>query len=397
MVGRFGKHGFVLLCVVASWSSQVWAGDVEDAEKAETARQEAFRSGMEIIVNDLNESRYDTFLGVIDKQELINRIFGLRLIDPRAKKQFNENLEYTWDPLIIQQLRETDDGLKVTLLGVESRGSHGRAAVRFDLPKLQFNYHEYDLRLDAEGRMFIVDWMDYLDGMPFSRNVGEGLVTVLASKQALRKLLDFKNPNERELFQLGELLKAARDRKLDRYLEIRDGMNERLQRQRIVVETTVHVARQVRQRRQMIAALEIMSEYYPDEPLYSLMLLDYYFPARKYEEALQALQRMSDRLGFPDAAMDARMSAAALVLDKPQDALAYAEKALEREPGLELAWWSALNARADLADFAGSVAALQRLEGEFGYELGPKALGKNRSYAQLLDSSEYKSWRESLE
>jgi hypothetical protein len=85
-----------------------------------------------------------------------------------------------------------------------------------------------------------------------------------------------------------------------------------------------------------------------------------------------------------------------LVMDKPQEASMYAERALELEPGLELAWWSALSVRAKLIDFAGSVEALQRLEGEFGYELGPEALKKNPGYAQLLDSTEYKSWRESL-
>jgi tetratricopeptide (TPR) repeat protein len=232
--------------------------------------------------------------------------------------------------------------------------------------------------------------------MRYSESVGRALVVAAPSKPALRKLLDFKNPNERELFQFGELLKAARDRRLDRFLEIRDGMGERLQRQRIVVESAVQVARQVRKRRQMIAALQIMAEHFPDEALYSLMLLDFYFPSREYEKALQALQRLDDRLGFPDAAMDARMSATELVMDNPQEASMYADRALELEPGLELAWWSALNVRAKLSDFAGSVEALQRLEGDFEHELGPDALKKNPSYAQLLDSTEYRRWRESL-
>ena len=135
------------------------------------------------------------------------------------------------------------------------------------------------------------------------------MVMAAPGKPATRKLLDFSNVSENELFQFAELLKAARDRKLDRYLEIRDGMPERFQRQRIVVETNVRLARQARKRRQMVAGLAIMAEHYPDEPLYSLMLLDLYFPARKYDEAFRRLQRLSDRLGVPDAAMDARMSA----------------------------------------------------------------------------------------
>jgi hypothetical protein len=191
----------------------------------------------------------------------------------------------------------------------------------------------------------------------------------------------------------GELLKAARDRRLDRYLEIREGLEERFQRQRIVVESSVQVARQVRKRRQMIAALKIMAGYFPEEPLYSLMLLDYYFPSRMYEQAFLALQRLAQRLDVEDAAMEARLSAATLVMGQAQEAAAYADNALQREPTLELAWWSALNARAAQADFAGCVEVLKTLEGEFGYDLGPEALQKNPAYAQLLLSDEFKAWK----
>ena len=377
--------------------SPVRADEREDAEKAERARQEAFRSKVEVIADDLNRSSLEGFIRSIDRGDMIDRIFGLRLIDQKVKKKFNENLEFSYEDMIASAFPIPEDGLKATLLGVESRGDLGRAVIRFDYPDFEFAYHEYDLRLDENGRVIIVDWTDFLRGMKFSDSIGRSLVLAAPSKSALRKLLDFQNVSERELFQFGELMKAVRDRRLDRYLEIMEGLDQRFKRQRIVVESSVQVAREARKRRQMVAALAVMADYFPGEPLYSLMLLDHYFPSRKYKEAFQALQRLSDRLDFQDAAMDARMSAAALVLDQPQDASAYADKALEREPSLELAWWSALNARANLSDFAGSVEALQRLEGEFGYELGPEALGKNRSYAQLLDSTEYKSWRESLE
>jgi tetratricopeptide (TPR) repeat protein len=264
------------------------------------------------------------------------------------------------------------------------------------LPKTSFNYHEYDLRLNGDGTVIVRDWTDFLDGSLFTESVGQSMVMAAPGKPAARKLLDFANVSENELFQFAELLKAARDRKLDRYLTIRDGMQERFQRQRIVVETNVHLARQVRKRRSMIAGLVIMANYYPDEPLYSLMLLDLYFPTRKYEEAFQALQALSDRLDVDDAAMLARLSATALVMERPQDAVDYADAALALEPTLELAWISAFSARAALSDFAGAVEAAKKLKAEFGRDFDPETLGKVKSYAQLLESGEYKGWRESL-
>ncbi len=78
-----------------------------------------------------------------------------------------------------------------------------------------------------------------------------------------------------------------------------------------------------------------------------------------------------------------------------QDAAGHADRALQLEPGLELAWWSALNARATLQDYAAAVEALEFLESEFGYELTPEALGRNPAYRGLLASAEYSAWRES--
>jgi len=384
-----------VLCFVAlmSWSMSSLADAADDAARAEQASKEAFRAGMEQIVADLNSTLFDSFINAIDRQDMVDRIYGLRLIDQNVKKAFNESLDYSWGPLLIAQFGDTDDGLKATLLGVESRGNRGRAVVRFDLPKFQFDYHEYDLRLDEKGRMFIVDWTDYLDGESFSEGMGIYLVAAMPGKPAMRKLLDFRNVSEAELFQFGELLKAMRDRKLDRYLEILGGLPEKLQRQRIVVESTVHLARSLRKRRPMLDGLKTMATYYPDEPLYSLMLLDHYLPARKYQEATEALLRAYRKIGFDDAAMEARLSAVALVMGNTQDALAYAERALQLEPGLQLAWWSALNVRATLADYPGCIGALKVLEDDFKYELDAKALGRNPIYKGLLASDEFRAWR----
>ncbi len=389
------RRALLTLLALSSCAPFGWADELEDAEKAELAKRQAFHAAMDAIVRDLNTTWYESFVNSVDQRELLDRIYGLRLIDQQVKKSFGENLEYSWEKMLISAFPETDDGLKATLLGVESRGNRGRAVVRFDLPKYQFNYHEYDLRRDDSGRVYVLDWTDYLEGKKFSDNVGESLVAGMPSKPAMRKLLDFRNVSEVELFEFGELLKAARDGRLPRYLEILDGMSERFQRQRIVVESTVHLAKRVRRRREMLAGLETMARYFPNEPLYALMLLDHYFPARKYEEASAALLGAYDKLGFDDAAMEARLSAAALVMGNTQDAMAYADKALELEAGLELGWWSALNARATLEDYAGAVEALQVLESRFDYELTPEALGRNPTYRGLLASAEYEKWLKS--
>jgi hypothetical protein len=379
-----------VLCLLAAAAAA--QSDISEAEQAELARQESFRAGMADIVDDLNRRSFDRFVNAIDQQALIDAIYGLRLIDQQVKKQFNDNLANSWGSMVSGSYRAQEEALKVRLLGVESRRNLGRAVIRIDLPKFQFNYHEFDLRLTDDGRVLITDWVDYLQGKRFSDDVGDSLVMAAPSNSAMRKLLDFRNVTDQELFRFGELLKAVRDRQLPRYLEILADISERFQRQRIVVESTVHLARTVRKRREMIAGLRTMATYYPDEPLYSLMLLDHYFPARKYEEASNALMMTYRKLGFDDSAMEARLSSAALVLGNAGDAAGHAERALQLEPGLELGWWSALSARVAIGDFAAAVEALTTLEDQFGYQLDADSLKKNAAYRDLLASAEFREW-----
>jgi tetratricopeptide (TPR) repeat protein len=383
---------FATLCVVAH------ADEVEDPAEIEARKQEAFQAGAASIVDDLNYEFFDSFVGAINQQDMLDRIYGLRLIDQRIKRQFEENLEGSWAGLIMGRVVSgrgvPEEGLRFTLLGVESRGDLGRAVIRADLDNFQFNYFDFDLRLDQHEKVVIVDWINFLDGQAFSQGVGLYLVLAQPSKSALRKLLDFSNASERELFQFGELMKAGRDGNLAKFNELRDSIQPRFQRQRIVVESGVRVAKNVRRRREMVAALGIMAEHFPEEPLYSLMLLDHYFPQKKFEEGLAALQRLRDKLDVEDAAMDARMSAALLASGNPAEAAAYADLALGREPGLELGWLSALNARNAVGDFAGTVAALTQLEGEFDYDLSPETLEKSRVFGQLMASEEFAAWLE---
>ncbi len=366
-------------------------------EQAELERQEIFRAGFQEIVDDLNNSSLERFARAIDRDDMLERIFGLRLIDQRVKQGFRESFDDNLLNILKSAFASTEGNIRAAWLGFGSKGDRGRAIVRYDLPDFQFNYHEYELRLDGRGRVVIVDWVDFMDGEKFSDGVGIQLIAMNPGKPAVRKLLDFQGPTEQQVFQMTELLKASRDMQLDRYFDILGNLDDRLRSQRVVVLGSVHLTKATRDRRKLRTALIEVDKYFPEEPLYSLMLLDYYFPSRKFEEAMQALLRLQSRLGVPDAAMAARLSAASLVLDNGEDALSYAEQALRTEPGLELAWWSALRSRTALEQYGGAVEALDQLEKTFGYTLGPEAFEKDPSMADLLLSSEYEEWLEGRE
>lgn len=369
------------------------ADELSDAERLENQRQKAFVSDMTTIVDAMNTDSFDPLLRAIDKRDMTDRILGLRLIDQRIKKSFNEDYEYKFPRLVESQFKTSKEAPKARLIVVESRGTAGRAVVRLDQENFQFNYIEFELALDKSKDLVVVDWTDHAFAHRFSDAIGLTLVLGQPSKAAIRKLMQVPGASEREVFQFGELLKAARDGELERYLAIRDDLPQRLRELRLVAELSVDVAKRLRKRRQMVSALEELNRLFPAEPRYALMLLDYFFPKRKYDDAILALEGFYRIIGADDAAMEARLSAAQLVNNEPNLALSHAEKAIELEPELELGWWSLLNARVKQEDFSGAVAAMQQLEAEFGYSLGPDALKRDRSYQPLVASAEYQAWR----
>ena len=366
--------------------------DADDREELELARQQAFRSGFTTIVESLNLGTFDLLVSSINREQFIDRIFGLRLISQTVQRDFRENMQMQFADLIKSGFAVSEDGVKATLLGIESRGDRGRAVVRFDLPKLQFGYHEYELILDKKNRVMVVDWVDFLRGEGFTGGVGVSLTIALPSKQAMRKLIYYKNVKDADLFLFTELLKAARDRRADRYIDIINNLNPEMQRQRIVVLTGVQLTKTVKSRRMMRTALIQMANHFPEEPLYSLMLPDYYVPSKMYEEAVAPLRRTCEQCDFDEAAREARLSALVLVMGNSAEASVLADRAIELEAGLELGWWSALRARVALSNFAGAAEALQQLEQHHGHSLGPEALERDKSFAALLASDEFKTW-----
>ncbi|MGI9270891.1 MAG: hypothetical protein ACR2QT_03895 [Woeseiaceae bacterium] len=380
---------FVLLFAFAI---PAWADDAEDAARLEQEQQDAFLSGFTTIIESLNRNRLELFTSAVDRDNFFDLVFGLRLIDQRVKRDFIERVQQGFDNVLRAGFRDSKEGIKATLLGIDSRGDQGRALVRFDLPGLQFSYHVYELRLDEKNRVVIIDWVDYLQGEGFTDNLGKSLVMASPSRPAVRKLIDYPKVKDADLFQFTELLKAARDRNVQRYVDIINELSPELQRQKFTVLTSVQLAKLVRNRRMLRVSLVQMAEHFADEPLFSLALLDYYVPSKMYAEAVAGLQRTYDTFGFDDAAMEARLSALTLEMENPADANAFAERAVELEPGLELAWWSALRARVAVVDHAGAVEALQILEQEHGHTLGQPELERDATFAALLASDEFAAW-----
>lgn len=383
---------FLLSAVPVSADEQP---SIEELEAEEARLAGVFRDGMDAIVADLNAGSFDRLNRAIDAEDMVERIFGLRLIDGRVKRDFRQQMleDEGFDAFVEAAYRdEAAEGIRATLLVVESRGRRGRAVVRFDLPYFQVNYIEYELEIRDKDRMIVLDWRDFMKGYRFTDRMGLTLVQAQPNNNAARKLVDFPTVQEAQVFQVVEALKAARDRNFDRYFSIYDDFDERLKAQRPILLAGLDAARSARKRRDQRRILVEIDRYFPEDPLFALPLLDYYFPARQYDKAWDALMRVKDTLEIDDAATSARLSSAALVLGQVDEANAYANDAVTKEPDLELGWWSAFRARVAAGEYAEAVEAIDVLHSEFGHDLNAESLGKDRALAPFVASPEFGEW-----
>ena len=89
-----------MIIAVALTAGHALAQDANEAMQEELRKQAAFRDGFEFIVNDLNAQNFNSFIGSINREDMLDRIYGLRLVDQRVKRQFEENIEASFEGMV---------------------------------------------------------------------------------------------------------------------------------------------------------------------------------------------------------------------------------------------------------------------------------------------------------
>lgn len=351
------------------------------------------------ILKGINEHSFTPIQSSLDRKDLAARIYGIRPVDVEVRKVFDENYWQIVEEVFNGVLPRVDSGIEGELVHFEFKDGVGRAVVRFRQPKYEFEYHDYQLRHDSRGRLKIVDFLSYNAGQTLSAEVNEFLMVVLPNKRATRRLIRAINVTDRELFQLTEILKAARDKDMARFFTIYDDLPEGLQREMLIAKFAALIALRGRDADRFAQTFPIFHELFENNADYSLMFTDLLLRLEGYEQGYEALLKFHDRMKIKEGATPARLSALALALGKPVEAEQYAAEATINEPTLELGWWSLLRARASAGNFAGATEALTHLENDFGHKLDAAKLRRDRfrGFIRLAESQEFRDWRASRE
>ena len=366
-----------------------------DAQSGDGGLQEQF----EAVIDGLNDNSFRRFQEAVDDDAFVNRVLGTRVIDADAGRAFAQSFPQTLESMFQAAFpsprteEEAAGEIIGTLVFFAEEGSRARAIVRFEGKGFRYSWHAYDLVRGRGGRVQIVDWFDYYQAGWFSEIAGDSLVRTMPAAASVRSVLEMPRPTEGQLFQVGELFKAARDGNPRRFIQIHDGLEDALRQEPAVVKLNFQYWRMLGDPGRLRAAAEELASTFPGDAQQSLSLAEFYVRARRFDDAIGQFELLESALGVEDGAIGSLKATAAMALGEFERAQAFALAATQAEPGLELAWWALLRTRTAAEDYAGATEALTELEDRFGHLLIPQQLRRDPFLRVLIDQQEYKDWR----
>lgn len=365
---------------------------------ASSAQDDRLRSQFAAVIQGLNDNTFGAFHDAVNERELTARIYGTRVIDDDAKRyltsDFRGIVERSFVAAFPPPRSEDEAGGEIlgTIVAFDADNGKARALVRFESRGFRYSYHAYDLALRS-NKVRIVDWFDFYQGAWFSESIGSALLRMVPTQASVASVLDVSSPSRGQLFQVGELLKAARDSNMQRFFQIRDGLEEALRTDPFVVSLNYEICRRLGDPARLQGAAGEIAQTFPGDARFSLSLAEYYVQRRRFGEALAEFERLEESLGHKDGVIESLKATAAMALGEFERAQALAVSATEAEPTLELGWWTLLRTHTAAQDYAGAVAAMTVLEERFGKLLIPQTLRRDRFLKVLIDQPEYKEWR----
>lgn len=378
----------VFLCV--SIISIVAMPSAFAAEADERAREQ-----FEDVLAGINQNSFEPLKSVIDQKAFSSRVLQLHMLDLKVKNAFDDNFWEIVEPVAMGSSPNATQKSKGRIIKFDFNGAAGQAVVRFRLPNYAFAYQIWNLQLDGRGRLRVLDWFNSNQGVSVTEGVATELLTMMPTTVATQRLIGDKSPTGQQLFQVTELLKAARDRQVPRFFEIYDGLSDPLRHEELIAKFAVQFAYAGEDRDRFIQAFRVFLDVFEKNPDYALGISNSQLLMGQLENGFLSLKKFHESMQFAEGAMPAKLSALALANGDSETAVEYAELATGNEPTLELAWWSLLRAQASALDYSGAIEVLARLEDEFDHQLDAAQLKRDpyKSFDQLSESQEFLDWR----
>jgi hypothetical protein len=353
----------------------------------------AFEDSIEAIVGQMNEGSSQAFSDAVDADALLSRVFENTEVEERLRAGYSQQFIRNKSQLGENIAKNMPDGSYAKLLNVEEDGQKGTALVRYDYGNRGFGYHQYELVMDEAGNIRIVDWFDYLDGFRYSDALRLSVVVNEPTAASVRGLVPEHQGNDEEYAKLAAVISAYYKQDYKKFYSDSATLSRKLRQTRFMHLMTCLVSRMSRDKNLYNDAYRALSNNFGDDPAVVLTLINYYFSKGDYEQVTASLRLLQEEFGVRDAALLTLMSRTALGLRNADEASFLADEAITIEPGLESAYWAAIDAHVTLDHHSFAVMTARSLEDQFEKSIEREKFENKAIYSDFIESPQFKQWQ----
>lgn len=323
----------------------------------------------------------------IDVDELLERALGEVDIPEKTRAAFGIGFRKTFSfgKGVATAIKE---GGSFKLLRTRIVDGKRRMLFRM-LQEGDFNYHDYLVLKGIRGGVRFVDVYIYSSGELLSATLRRSAISALGLTPGGRTTP--LNEYFRNLPRVKEIQKLNAEGEFEAALKKLLALPEGVRREKSTLVLRCTTAAQVGLKEAM-AALEAMKEAYPGDPCLSVLSINPYVQAKKYDLALAAVDDLEKQVGI-DAHLHDQRATIHMEAGEYAKAKEWANKAIAVEKDLASPFWTLVTTSLQEKAWGETAKMLARIEKELGLEMGD--LTKIEIYAGFVKSPEHKAWLES--
>jgi tetratricopeptide (TPR) repeat protein len=280
-----------------------------------------------------------------------------------------------------------------TFLRLRPEGASRRALFRMVLGD-NFNYHDFRLEAGPGGALRATDLHILLSSEWLSDTFRRAYVGMVAAEPGLLGRLSGKeNESVESIVKIGRIGTLSREGKPAEALKLYASLPPEARKEKMALILRYQAAAQISPQ-ELAATVADFEKAHPGDPALPVLSIGVHAGARRWDDALKALDAVDRSLGG-DPYLNVQRSLVHLQAGAFDKAAAAAEKALGEEKGLPQAYWARVMVAVRAKDHAATVTWLEAVETNLGLKIGD--LSRNKFYADFAQSAEYAEWMKKRE
>lgn len=284
-----------------------------------------------------------------------------------------------------------DDGGSFKLLRVRTIGERKTALFRLIIDDAAFNYIEVHLARFPDGAVGMEDFYNFFTGEMLSQTVRRIMIPIERAR-FVRPVSEMDRLLIDNLPTVRQMIKALSARSFDECIKDYSALPQALRENKSLFLMYLRATAELGDdgRDAWLKGVERIRQVYPEDRSIDLLSIDYFVSKKQFDEALKSVARVEKAVGG-DARLVVKRAEIQRLAGRYMESLGLIREAIQQEPTLEEAYWSAIDLSLAEKKNADTLSWLKQIVLTFDNEV--EDLEKNEQYADFVKSPQYREWQ----